>query len=72
MIILQKNFLLNSEDFVSGRSFVSLYNHFEQSLYNAYNSLRENIYLPLMRFLFTKSLFENVFDQMFSICQPIF
>ena len=29
-------------------------------------------YLPLMRFLYKKSLFKNVFDQNFFICLPIF
>ena len=34
--------------------------------------LRENIYLPSMRFLYRKSIFKNVFDQNFFICLPIF
>ena len=32
----------------------------------------ENIYLPFMKFLHRKSLFKNVIDQNFSICQPNF
>ena len=34
--------------------------------------LWENIYLPSMRSLYSKSLFKNVFDQNFFICQLIF
>ena len=34
--------------------------------------LRENIYLPSIRFLYRKSLVKNVFDQNFFICNPIF
>ena len=36
-----------------------------------YIFLRENVYLPYMRFLYRKSLFKNVFDHNFFICQPI-
>ena len=52
---------------------MSFYNNFEQSLEFIF-FLRENIYLPSMRFLYRKSLFKNVFDQNFFIkkCQPIF
>ena len=34
--------------------------------------LKENIYLPSIRFLYGKSLFKFFFDQNFFICQPIF
>ena len=68
-----RDFLLDHEDFVSGMSFVSFYNDFEQSLLNLnLKFLRENIYLPSIRFLYRKSLFKIVFDQNFFICQPIF
>ena len=53
-----RKILLDHEDFVSSMSFVSFYNAFEQSLQNTKNCqfLRENIYLPCMRFLYRKSL----------------
>ena len=49
-------------------------NDYDQSLQNTPNLifLRENIYLPFIRFLYRKSLFTNVFDQNFFICHPIF
>ena len=34
--------------------------------------MRENIYLPFMRFLYRKSLIKNVFDPNIFICLPIF
>ena len=60
-----RKFLLDHEDSDSGMSLVSFCNDFEQPLQNTENSifLRENIYLPYMRFLYRKSLFKNVFDQ---------
>ena len=46
-------FLLDHEDFVSGMSFVSFCNTFEQPLQNTENLkfLQENIYLPNMKCL---------------------
>ena len=70
MIVKMHSFqeiLLGHGDFVSGMSFVSVYNDFEQPLQN-YKILKfaqENIYLPYMRFLYRKSLFKNVFIQNF-------
>ena len=68
--------LLGHEYFVSGMSLVSFCNDFEQPLQNTeiFFFLRENIYLPYMytRVLYRKSLFKNVFDQNFFICQPIY
>ena len=48
-----RNKLLHKEDFVQGMSLESFYNHSEQLLFNTKNlkMLRENIYLPSMRFL---------------------
>ena len=69
-----RKILLDHEDYVSGMSLVSFCNDFEQPLQNTEDLkfLQENIYLPYMRFLYRKSLFKNVFDQKFFICQPIF
>ena len=63
--------LLDHEDFVSGVSLSSFCYDFEQPLQNTENLkfLRENIYLPYMRFLYRKSLFKNVFDENSFICQ---
>ena len=62
-----QEFLIHSEDFVSGMSFVSFYNDFEKSRYNSENLkfLRKNIYLPSMRFLYRNSLFKNVLTRTF-------
>ena len=49
-----------------------LSNHDRNRNNRNFNFLRENIYLPSMRFLYRKSLFKNVFDQNCFICQPIF
>ena len=60
-----REILPDHEDFVSGMSFVSIYNNFEQSGLNSKN-------LKFLReILYRKSLFKIVFDHIF-ICQPIF
>ena len=66
MCIFQE-FLLDNEDFVSGMSFVSFYNDFEQSCLNSisFKFLRENIYLTFIRFLYRKSLFKIFLSRTF-------
>ena len=63
-----RNLLLYHEDFVSGKSFVLLSN------YNKYQEFHffPRKYVPLMRFLYRKSLFKNVLGQTFFIRRPIF